>query len=143
MRVCEDKKAVCGGRSDCNPDDGFVCVADKVCCMDKDEKPCDPSGVKSRVCCDQTIYDCKMEDGQFDCYDKPEAASGKRKLLGVPPAWAAPPSAAHRAEDRARRPWRTAEGRARRRAEQLARRRGQSLADPGRGFLPFRVAAAE
>lgn len=135
LRVCEDKKAVCNGRSNCNPEDGFVCVGGKVCCMDKDERPCDASGATSRVCCDPKLYDCKMEDGQYDCFDKPSA--GRRKLLGGPgvPEWAVPrPSTAAAAESARRRPWRTDEGRARRRAE---RRQGQvSVADPGRGYLP-------
>jgi hypothetical protein len=81
MKVCEDNKAVCGGRSDCNPDDGFFCVGNKVCCMDKEEVPCDPSGSTSRVCCDPTIYKCEMEDGQYDCFDKEETPAGRRRML--------------------------------------------------------------
>ena len=143
LKVCEDNKAVCGGRSDCNPDDGFHCVGNKVCCMDKEEVPCDASGSKSRVCCDPTIYVCKLEDGAYDCYDKEDAApppppSGRKLRMAssspsassptVLPVWARPsPAMGKKRQEMGRRPWRTAEGRAARRAKQLANRRGVSL----------------
>jgi len=128
MRVCEEKAAVCGGRSNCNPADGFSCVGGQVCCMDKDEVPCDPSGAKSRVCCDPALYVCKLVDGQFDCYDKTDTKKRRRLLGGGVPAWAraaegAGAAAGLEARRRERRSWRTPEGFARRRAERLARLR--------------------
>jgi hypothetical protein len=156
-RVCEDKGAVCNGRSNCSPDDGAACVGGKVCCSDASETPCDASGASTRVCCDLAVDECRKDaSGDWDCYSKEGApappppppnrppSGRRRRLLLEPPAWAMPVVAVEVAGSRPGRARRadlaTAEGRAARREARLANRRGLTPAE--RAMPPWARAAA-
>ena len=143
-KVCEDKALVCGGRSACDRADGSVCVGDKVCCFDKSETPCDPSGASTRVCCDLSVDKCeKDESGAMDCTAKDSTPPAGRRLLKTP-SWARSAVGERRRPNRraeALRELATGEGRAKRRQARLARRGGVSVAGAEMARPPWAAAA--